>query len=142
MLGFVHRRLVARAPSPLLLRGSRFQLFSAATAADGAENAAAVAESSTSEETKPPAQQKKVKVQSPPAQPPTTTWSSLVVGEIVAFHPHPTADRLNVCQVNVGDKDNLLQIICGAPNVREGARVPVATIGTKLALKDPESGDM
>ncbi|POM81301.1 Actin-related protein 2/3 complex subunit [Phytophthora palmivora] len=71
-----------------------------------------------------------------------TTWNTLVVGEIVEFHPHPQADRLNVCAVNIGDKENLLQIICGAPNVRQGARVPVATVGTRLAIKEPETGDL
>jgi tRNA-binding EMAP/Myf-like protein len=38
--------------------------------------------------------------------------------------------------------DNLLQIICGAPNAREGARVPVAKIGSKLAIKDPKNKEM
>ncbi|KAF1784209.1 Nucleic acid-binding, OB-fold [Phytophthora cactorum] len=71
-----------------------------------------------------------------------TTWNTLVVGEIVDFHPHPQADRLNVCAVNIGDKDNLLQIICGAPNVRQGARVPVAKVGTRLAIKERETGEL
>lgn len=70
-----------------------------------------------------------------------TTWASVVVGEILRFHAHPAADRLNVCLVDVGDRENPLQIICGAPNVREGARVPVATVGTRLALADPASGE-
>ncbi|TYZ58259.1 hypothetical protein PybrP1_007936 [[Pythium] brassicae (nom. inval.)] len=73
---------------------------------------------------------------------PVTTWNSLVVGEIVALAPHPAAERLSVCQVDVGDRESPLQIICGAPNVRAGAKVPVATIGTRLAIKDPESGDV
>ncbi|KAH7469353.1 hypothetical protein PRIC1_000155 [Phytophthora ramorum] len=71
-----------------------------------------------------------------------TTWKTLVVGEIVDLHPHPQADRLNVCAVNIGDKENLLQIICGAPNVRQGAHVPVAKVGTRLAIKEPESGKL
>ncbi|GLE08522.1 hypothetical protein PINS_up019769 [Pythium insidiosum] len=74
--------------------------------------------------------------------PPTTTWQSIVVGEIVDLQRHPEADRLNVCQVNVGDSENLLQIICGAPNARQGARVPVATVGSKLAIKEPSSGEL
>jgi tRNA-binding EMAP/Myf-like protein len=84
--------------------------------------------------------EKKIKA---PQQPVVeTTWNTLVVGEIVDFHAHPQADRLNVCAVNVGDKDNLLQIICGAPNVRQGARVPVAKVGTRLAIKEPETGEL
>ncbi|KAL4159429.1 hypothetical protein PRNP1_000006 [Phytophthora ramorum] len=52
-----------------------------------------------------------------------TTWKTLVVGEIVDLHPHPQADRLNVCAVNIGDKENLLQIICGAPNEPESGKL-------------------
>jgi phenylalanyl-tRNA synthetase beta chain len=55
----------------------------------------------------------------------------IIVGEIVRIEKHPDADRLNVCQVNVGKKE-LLQIVCGAPNARLGIKVPCATIGTKL----------
>uniref|UniRef100_M4BUZ8 tRNA-binding domain-containing protein n=1 Tax=Hyaloperonospora arabidopsidis (strain Emoy2) TaxID=559515 RepID=M4BUZ8_HYAAE len=71
-----------------------------------------------------------------------TTWNTLVVGEIVALHPHPQADRLNVCSVNIGDMKNLLQIICGATNVRQGAHVPVAKVGTRLVMKEPETGEL
>ncbi len=56
----------------------------------------------------------------------------LVVGEVVACEQHPDADRLRVAQVNIGNKDELLQIVCGAPNCRAGLKVVVATIGTKL----------
>ncbi|CEG47132.1 phenylalanyl-trna synthetase subunit beta [Plasmopara halstedii] len=66
-----------------------------------------------------------------------TTWHTLVVGEIVNFCTHPHADRLKICNVNVGDKNNLLPIICGASNVRQGALVPVAKVGTRLAIKGP-----
>ena len=55
----------------------------------------------------------------------------IVVGEIVGIAKHPNADRLNVCQVNVGNKE-LLQIVCGAPNARLGIKVPCAMVGTKL----------
>ena len=55
----------------------------------------------------------------------------VVVGEIVGVQKHPNADRLNVCQVNVGEKDDL-QIVCGAPNARVGIKVPCAKVGTKL----------
>ncbi|MDO4859930.1 MAG: phenylalanine--tRNA ligase subunit beta [Bacillota bacterium] len=49
----------------------------------------------------------------------------VVVGKIVKIEKHPDADKLRVCRVDVGEED-MLQIICGAPNVYEGAMVPVA----------------
>ncbi|RZP10833.1 MAG: phenylalanine--tRNA ligase subunit beta [Flavobacteriales bacterium] len=55
----------------------------------------------------------------------------VVVGKVLKCIKHPNADRLKITQVDVGDK-NLLQIICGAPNVKEGAKVPVALVGTNL----------
>ncbi|MDC1327422.1 phenylalanine--tRNA ligase subunit beta [Ulvibacter sp.] len=55
----------------------------------------------------------------------------IVVGHVVACEPHPNADRLKITKVDVGD-GNILQIVCGAPNVAEGQKVPVATIGTTL----------
>lgn len=57
--------------------------------------------------------------------------SGVVVGEVLSVEPHPEADRLNICTVNVG-KGQLLQIVCGAKNVAAGQRVPVALIGAKL----------
>ena len=57
----------------------------------------------------------------------------VVVGEIVGIQKHPNADRLNICQVNVGQKDDL-QIVCGAPNARVGIKVPCAKVGTKYPL--------
>ncbi|CAI5723341.1 unnamed protein product [Hyaloperonospora brassicae] len=71
-----------------------------------------------------------------------TTWDKLVIGEIVAFHPHPRAGRLSVCSVNIGDANDLLTIVCGATNIREGARVPVATVGTRLVVREPETGEL
>ena len=55
----------------------------------------------------------------------------VVVGKVLKCVKHPNADRLKITQVDVGDK-NSLQIICGAPNVKEGAKVPVALVGTNL----------
>ena len=58
-------------------------------------------------------------------------FSGVVVGEIVSAQQHPDADRLRVCQVNVGAVE-LLTIVCGAPNARVGIRVPTATVGALL----------
>src|SRR6478672_8621817 len=63
-----------------------------------------------------------------PAAPP---FANVVVGEIVSVAPHPDADRLRVCSVNVGHRD-LLQIVCGAPNAAAGMRVPCALEGATL----------
>ena len=64
----------------------------------------------------------------------------VIVGKITAVRPHPNADRLVLCDVNVGTGDQL-QIACGAPNVAEGQMAPVATTGTTLQFpsrNDPE----
>ena len=63
-----------------------------------------------------------------PAAPP---FSGVVVGEVVDCQPHPDADRLTVCQVSVG-ADTVLQIVCGANNVKTGIRVPTALVGAVL----------
>jgi len=55
----------------------------------------------------------------------------VVVGRIEACEPHPDADRLQVCSVDVGHDDRL-QIVCGAPNARAGLLAPVATVGSRL----------
>ena len=58
---------------------------------------------------------------------------NVVVGKIEKIEPHPDADKLVICRINIGDKeaegkdeDGMLQIVTGAPNVFEGAYVPVA----------------
>jgi len=55
----------------------------------------------------------------------------VVVGEITSFVPHPKADRLSVCVVDVGDGAPR-QIVCGAKNFKAGDRVPVALPGTRM----------
>ncbi len=55
----------------------------------------------------------------------------VVVGEVKTKEQHPNADRLSVCTVDVGLPE-YLQIVCGAPNVAVGQRVPVATVNSKL----------
>ncbi len=62
----------------------------------------------------------------------------IVVGEVLTCEQHPNADRLKVTTVNIGT-DQPLKIVCGAPNVAAGQKVPVATIGTTLYTEDGES---
>ncbi len=57
--------------------------------------------------------------------------TGVVVGKVTTIRPHPDADKLVLCQVDVDDESEL-QIVCGAPNVREGMLAPVATVGTEL----------
>jgi phenylalanyl-tRNA synthetase beta chain len=63
-----------------------------------------------------------------PVAPPFTR---IVVGEIKEAAQHPGADRLRVCQVDVG-QGALLNIVCGAPNARAGIKVPCALVGAEL----------
>ena len=63
-----------------------------------------------------------------PVAPPFT---GVVVGLLLSAEQHPDADRLRVCQVDVGQAQPL-QIVCGAPNARPGIRVPCATVGAVL----------
>ena len=63
-----------------------------------------------------------------PVAPPFT---KIVVGEIKEAVQHPDADRLRVCQVDVG-QGALLNIVCGAPNARVGIKVPCALVGAEL----------
>ena len=63
-----------------------------------------------------------------PVAPP---FNNVVVAEIREIAKHPDADKLNVCQVDVGT-GSLLNIVCGAPNVRVGMKVPCAMVGAIL----------
>ena len=56
--------------------------------------------------------------------------TNLVVGEVIECEMHPDSDHLHVCKVNVGNE--VLQIVCGAPNVRKGLKVIVALDGAIL----------
>ncbi|UYW02394.1 phenylalanine--tRNA ligase subunit beta [Flavobacterium agricola] len=56
----------------------------------------------------------------------------VVVGHVLTCEKHPNADKLNLTTVDLGDGNNPIQIVCGAPNVAQGQKVLVATIGTKL----------
>lgn len=62
----------------------------------------------------------------------------VVVGEVLTCEKHPNADRLKLTTVNVGEKKPV-QIVCGAPNVAAGQKVPVATVGTVLYNENGES---
>jgi len=60
----------------------------------------------------------------------------VVVGKVLDVQPHPNADKLRVCQVDIGDANGPLNIVCGAANVRAETYVPVATVGTYLPTID------
>ena len=64
-------------------------------------------------------------------QPVAGVFSGVVVGQIMAIAPHPDADKLRVCQV-AGGAEELTQVVCGAPNAREGIKIPFATVGAQL----------
>ena len=68
-----------------------------------------------------------------PVAPP---FAGVVVAAVRAVERHPNADRLHVCQVDAGTGE-LLTIVCGAPNVRAGIKVPCALVGAEL----PPAGD-
>ena len=57
-------------------------------------------------------------------------FDKMVVGEVLKVRNHPNADKLQICDVNIGKKES--QIVCGAPNVAAGQKVAVATIGATM----------
>jgi len=57
--------------------------------------------------------------------------ATIVVGHVLECADHPDSDHLHVCSVDVGGPE-VLQIVCGAPNVAKGQKVPVALIGTTM----------
>ena len=64
-------------------------------------------------------------------EPVAGVFNNVVVGEVVECAQHPDADKLRVTKVNVGESE-LLDIVCGAPNCRQGLKVAVAKIGAVL----------
>ncbi|WP_031432303.1 phenylalanine--tRNA ligase subunit beta [Methylomarinum vadi] len=64
-------------------------------------------------------------------EPAAAKFSHVVVAQVVSMVQHPNADKLKVCQVNVGEAEPI-QIVCGASNVREGLKIPAALIGAVL----------
>jgi|LSQX01.1.fsa_nt_gb phenylalanyl-tRNA synthetase beta chain len=62
---------------------------------------------------------------------PLIIGTNLVIGQVLECEPLPESDHLSVCQVDV--KEEVLQIVCGAPNVAKGQKVIVALVGAELA---------
>ena len=56
--------------------------------------------------------------------------TKLIIGEIIDCKDHPDSDHLHVCKVNIGNE--VLNIVCGAPNARKGIKVIVAQVGAEL----------
>src|SRR5262245_40597842 len=65
------------------------------------------------------------------AAPVAPPFSSVVVGRIDAIAPHPNAERLRVCKVDVGS-GSALEVVCGAPNAAAGMKAPCALAGAQL----------
>jgi phenylalanyl-tRNA synthetase beta chain len=59
-------------------------------------------------------------------------FEGFVVGDVLEVKSHPNADKLQICSVDIGD--DKVQIVCGAKNVAEGQKVPVATVGSTLPV--------
>jgi phenylalanyl-tRNA synthetase beta chain len=57
-------------------------------------------------------------------------WSGCYVGRVLEVEPHPNADRLSLCRVDIGPEQ--LQVVCGAPNVAAGQKVCFAKVGANL----------
>lgn len=66
-------------------------------------------------------------------EPVAADFDKVIVAEVLAVEKHPEADRLKVCKVRTGKAESdVLQIVCGAPNVSTGVKVPCALIGATL----------
>jgi len=63
--------------------------------------------------------------------PAAPVFEGVVVGHVLSVEQHPNAQKLHVCAVDIGHT-NALSIVCGAPNVSTGVKVPCATVGAKL----------
>lgn len=59
------------------------------------------------------------------------SFTNVVLGNVISCEPHPDSDHLSVCVVDTGDDENW-NIVCGAPNVKAGIKVPVAKVGATL----------
>jgi len=65
-------------------------------------------------------------------------WENMVVGEVIAVNPHPNADRLKLASVELGGRQ--VTVVCGAPNIGVGQKVPFAPLGTQLV--DGHTGEV
>jgi phenylalanyl-tRNA synthetase beta chain len=65
-------------------------------------------------------------------------FAGVIVAEVLNVVQHPDADKLRVCEVFDGEE--VLQVVCGAANVRRGLKVPYARIGAQLPVFSPEPG--
>ena len=63
-----------------------------------------------------------------------TKLAGFVVAKVLEVTPHPNADKLKLCKVNDGSK--VLQIVCGAKNVKEGMKTVLASLGSTLPKSD------
>jgi len=63
--------------------------------------------------------------------PAAAEFTGVVVGQVMSVDAHPNADKLRLCKVSIG-ADDLIDIVCGASNVRVNLRIPVATVGAVL----------
>ncbi len=59
-------------------------------------------------------------------------FTGIVVAEVIAVEPHPDADKLRICQVSDGSAS--YQVVCGAPNVKQGMKAPFATLGAEIVI--------
>ncbi len=74
-------------------------------------------------------------------RPAAPAFSRVVVARVLEARPHPDADRLRVCTVDVGAAQ-ALQIVCGAPNARAGIQVPCALVGAELPPASPAAAPL
>ena len=70
------------------------------------------------------------------SNPVANAFTGIVIGEVQTVEGHPDADKLSVCKVS--DGENEFQIVCGAPNVRVGMKVPLARIGAEIVSLDSD----
>ena len=66
------------------------------------------------------------------------SWDNVFVGYVTSVDPHPNADRLRLATVSLNDEE--LTVVCGAPNVAAGQKVPFAKVGARLV--DARTGEM
>ena len=62
-------------------------------------------------------------------------FTNVVLGKVIECKKHPNADRLSVCKVDIGDS-TAIQVVCGAPNVKDNIYVPFAKVGATLKNND------